>query len=74
MRKTVPELTEAMTKFLVYKLDADMNIGNYKLPKFRHVSDKIDKAPLQTLGLSDRRQEIELGHSFVVRTSYGDDE
>ena len=72
--KTVPELTEAMAGNVVYKLNAGKNIGNYNLTKCRHITDKIDKAWLQALGLSDLWEDIELEHSLVVRTSYGDDE
>ena len=73
MLKTVPELAEAMAGNVVYKLNAGKNIGNYNLAKCRHVTNKIDKAWLQTLGLSDLWEDIELEHSLVVRTSYDDD-
>lgn len=72
--KTVPELAEAMSENVVYKLNAGKNIGNYNLPKCRYITDKIDKAWLQALDLSDLWEEIELEHSLVVRTSYNDDE
>ncbi len=74
MLKTVPELAEAMAENVVYKLNAGKYIGNYNLPKCRHITDKTDKAWLQALGLSDLWEEIELEHSLVVRTSYGDDD
>ena len=47
---------------------------NCNLPKCRYITDKIDKAWLQALGLSDLWEEIELEHSLVVRTSYDDGE
>ena len=72
MLKTVPELTEAMAGNVVYKLNAGKNIGNYNLPKCRHITDKVDKAWLQALGLSDLWEDIELEHSLVVRTSLED--
>ena len=73
MLKAVPELSEAMAENVVYKLNAGKNIGNYNLPKCRYITDKIDKAWLQALGLSDLWEEIELEHSLVVRTSYDDE-
>ncbi|MDE2937385.1 MAG: Eco57I restriction-modification methylase domain-containing protein [Chloroflexota bacterium] len=74
MLKTVQELAEAMSENVVYKLNAGKNIGNYNLLKCRHITDKIDKAWLHSLGLSDLWEEVELEHSLVVRTSYDDDE
>lgn len=74
MLKTVPELTESMAGNVVYELNAGKNIGNYNLPKCRYITDKIDKAWLQALGLSVLWEEIELEHSLVVRTSYDDRE
>ena len=74
MLKAVPELSEAMAENVVYKLNAGKNIGNYNLRKCRYITDKIDKAWLAALGLSDLWEEIELEHSLVVRTSYDDGE
>ncbi|MXZ91533.1 MAG: SAM-dependent methyltransferase [Chloroflexi bacterium] len=74
MLKTAPKLAEAMTKNVVYKLNAGKNIGNYNLAKCRRITDEIDKAWLQALGLRDLWEEIELEHNLVVRTSYSDDE
>ena len=74
MLYTVPELAKAMAGNVEYKLNAGKNIGNYNLAKCRHITDRIDQAWLQALGLSHLWEEIELEHSLVVRTSYGDDE
>ena len=68
----LPELEQAMNKNLVFKLNAGKNIGNYNLAKCRHVTDKIDKAWLDALGLIDLWEDIELEHALVVRTSYGE--
>ena len=72
--KAVPELAEAMARNVEYKLNAGKNIGNYNLRKCRHITDRVDQAWLQAVGLSHLWEDIELEHSLVVRTSYGDDE
>ena len=72
--KTIPKLAEAMAENVEYKLNAGKNIGNYNLRKCRHITDRIDQAWLQAVGLSHLWEDIELEHSLVVRTSYGDDE
>ena len=66
----LPELEEAMSANLVFKLNAGKNIGNYNLAKCRHVTDKVDKIWLEALGLSDLWEEVELEHALVVRTSF----
>ena len=70
----LPELEQAMSANLVFKLNAGKNIGNYNLAKCRHITDKIDKIWLEALGLSDLWEEVELEHAFVVRTSFEDAE
>ena len=70
----MPELEQAMTDNLVFKLNAGKNIGNYNLAKCRHITDKIDKVWLEALGLSDLWEEVELEHALVVRTSFEDEE
>ena len=70
----MPELEQAMTDNLVFKLNAGKNIGNYNLAKCRHITDKIDKIWLEALGLSDLWEEVELEHALVVRTSFEDEE
>ena len=68
----LPELEQAMSANLVFKLNAGKNIGNYNLAKCRHITDKIDKIWLEALGLSDLWEEVELEHALVVRTSFED--
>ena len=70
--KTVPELTNAMSENVVFKLNAGKNIGNYNLTKCRHITDEVDKVLLEALGLRDLWEEIKLEHTLVVRTSYDD--
>ena len=67
----LPELESAMTENLVFKLNAGKNIGNYNLARCRHVTDKVDKAWLEAVGLSELWDEVELEHAWVVRTSFG---
>ncbi len=70
----LPELEQAMNKNLVFKLNAGKNIGNYNLARCRRVTDKVDKAWLEAVGLSDLWEDIELEHALVVRTSFEDGE
>ena len=39
----LPELEQAMSANLVFKLNAGKNIGNYNLAKCRHITDKIER-------------------------------
>ena len=66
----LPELEVAMKRNLVFKLNAGKNIGNYNLAMCRQITDKSDRAWLESLGLSHLWDEIELEHSLVVRTSF----
>ena len=70
----LPELENAMSENIVFKLNAGKNIGNYNVAKCRHVTDKVDKAWLDALGLTDLWEEIELEYALVVRTSFEDEE
>ena len=49
------------------------SIGNYNLAKCRHVTEKADKIWLETAGLGDLWEVIELEHSLIVRTSFDDE-
>ena len=69
----LPELKNAMDANLVFKLNAGKNIGNYNLARCRQVTDKADKVWLESAGLSDLWEDIELEHSLMVRTSFADE-
>ena len=69
----LPELENAMDANLVFKLNAGKNIGNYNLARCRLVTDRADKVWLESAGLSDLWEDIELEHSLMVRTSFADE-
>ena len=69
----LPELTQAMTDNIVFKLNAGKNIGNYNLARCRHVTDVTDKILLDALGMSDLWEEVELEYAQVVRTTFDDE-
>ena len=71
--RIVPKLANAMSKNVVFKLNAGKNIGNYNLIRCRHITNEVDKTWLKALGLSDLWGDIELEHMLVVRTSYKDE-
>ena len=66
----VPDLERIMAENVVFKLNADKNVGNYNLTRCRHITDRVDRLWLEALGLSDLWEEIELEHALVVRTPY----
>ena len=57
---------------LVFKLNADKNIGNYNLARCHHITDSTDKILLDALGLGDLWDDVELECDQIVRTTYGD--
>jgi len=72
LRALVPELEDAMSANVQFKLNAGKKVGNFNLARCRDVTDRSDRLIASAIGFDRMWDDVEFYYSQTVRTDFSD--